>query len=70
MKIIHGGGYSEEDKKEHKQQIYGNVYVAIHNLTNAMKKLKLSFDSEENEVWNIIMLTDVYLMMWNTLLTK
>lgn len=49
MKIIHGGGYSEEDKKEHKQQIYGNVYVAIHNLTNAMKKLKLSFDSEENE---------------------
>lgn len=50
MKIIHGGGYSEEDKKEYKQQIYGNVYVAIHNLTNAMSKLKLSFDSVENEV--------------------
>lgn len=50
MKIIHGGGYSEEDKKEHKQQIYGNVYVAIHNLTKAMGKLKVSFESAENEV--------------------
>lgn len=50
MRIIHGGGYSEEDKKEYKQQIYGNVYIAIQNLTNAMSKLKISFKSEENEV--------------------
>lgn len=50
MKIIHGGGYSEEDKKEYKQQIYSNVYIAIQNLTNAMNKLKVSFDSAENEV--------------------
>lgn len=50
MKIIHGGGYSEEDKKEFKQQIHGNVYVAIHNLTKAMGKLKISFQSVDNEV--------------------
>jgi len=50
MRIIHGGGYSEEEKKGYKQQIYGNVYIAIQNLTNAMRKLKISFKSEENEV--------------------
>jgi len=50
MRIIHGGGYSEEEKKEYKQQIYGNVYIAIQNLTHAMGKLKVSFDTPENEV--------------------
>lgn len=50
MRIIHGGGYSDDEKKEYKQQIYGNVYVAIQNLTNAMSKLKVSFESVENEV--------------------
>ena len=57
MRIIHGGGYSDDEKKGYKQQIYGNVYIAIQNLTNAMSKLKVSFESTENEVWCSIVLT-------------
>ena len=50
MRIIHGGGFSEEEKKDYRQQIHGNVYIAIQNLTRAMRKLKVSFDTPENEV--------------------
>jgi len=54
MKVIHGGGYSDEEKMRYKQQIYQNVYVAIHNLTHAMTKLKVSYQSEETKVIIII----------------
>lgn len=51
MKVIHGGGYSDEERLKYKQQIYQNVYIAIHNLTHAMTKLRVSYKSEETKVF-------------------
>jgi len=50
MKVIHGGGYSDEERLKYKQQIYQNVYTAIHNLTHAMTKLRVSYKSDETKV--------------------
>ena len=59
--MIHGGGYSDEERLKYKQQIYQNVYVAIHNLAHAMGKLKVSYKSEETKVITLTMYKDVLL---------
>ena len=50
MRIIHGSGYSDEDKRSYIKLVYQNIYMAMNSMIRAMEALKIPYKSEQNEV--------------------
>lgn len=48
MRIIHGQGYSDEDKLGYVALVYQNVITAIQSLTLAMESLKIAYRNPAN----------------------
>ena len=54
MRIIHGQGYSEEDRRGYSKLVFQNIFQAIQALSRAMDMLKISYDKPDpNEVGTI-----------------
>uniref|UniRef100_A0A8B9VE80 Guanine nucleotide-binding protein subunit alpha n=1 Tax=Anas zonorhyncha TaxID=75864 RepID=A0A8B9VE80_9AVES len=49
MRIIHGSGYTEEDRKGFTKLVYQNIFTAMQAMIRAMDTLKIQYTSEENE---------------------
>ncbi|XP_065181791.1 guanine nucleotide-binding protein G(q) subunit alpha-like [Sycon ciliatum] len=49
MRIIHGNGYSESDRKSFKKLVFQNIYTAMHALLNGMDALHIPFTDESNK---------------------
>ena len=43
LRIIHGAGYSQEDKKMHIKLVYQNVFSAMQTLIKAMDLLNIQY---------------------------
>ena len=43
MRIIHGTGYSDEDKRGHTKLVYQNIFMAMHAILRAMDTLNIEF---------------------------
>ena len=50
MRIIHGTGYSEEDKRSFVKVVYKNIFQAMHSMIRAMDMLKIQYRDKRNEV--------------------
>lgn len=50
MRIIHGAGYNDEDKRGYIKLVYQNIFMAMSALIKAMDTLKISYKFTENEV--------------------
>lgn len=50
MRIIHGRGYSDEDKRGFTRLVYQNIFTAIQAMIQAMKTLQIPYKYENNEV--------------------
>ncbi len=51
MRIIHGQGYSEDDRRSYSKLVYQNIFQAIQALTRAMDMLKIQYGRPDpNEV--------------------
>ena len=50
MRIIHGSGYTDDDKKGFVKLIYQNIFMAIISMIHAMETLKIPYKDPENEV--------------------
>ncbi len=50
MRIIHGSGYSEEDKRSYIKLVFQNIYMAMNSMIRAMEALKIPYRIEKNEV--------------------
>ena len=50
MRIIHGSGYSEEDKRSHIKLVFQNIYMAMNSMIRAMEALRIPYKLERNEV--------------------
>jgi hypothetical protein len=50
MRIIHGTGYSEEDKRAFVKLVYQNIFMAMHIMIRAMDTLKIQYRDKRNEV--------------------
>ena len=50
MRIIHGQGYSEDDRRGYIKLVYQNIFMAIHSLTRAMETLRIPYANPSNEV--------------------
>ncbi|XP_051550216.1 guanine nucleotide-binding protein subunit alpha-11-like isoform X2 [Myxocyprinus asiaticus] len=50
MRIIHGKGYSEEDRRAYAKLVYQNIFTAMKTLTGAMNTLRISYTNPQNEM--------------------
>lgn len=49
MRIIHGTGYSEDDKRTFVKLVYQNIFMAMHSMIRAMDTLKIQYRDKTNE---------------------
>ncbi|XP_028399541.1 guanine nucleotide-binding protein G(q) subunit alpha-like isoform X2 [Dendronephthya gigantea] len=49
MRIIHGQGYTEDDRRGYIKLVYQNIFMAIHSLTRAMETLRIPYATPSNE---------------------
>ena len=50
MRIIHGGGYSDEDKRQYTRLVYQNTFTAMQSLIRAMEMLEIAYTEADSEV--------------------
>jgi hypothetical protein len=50
MRIIHGSGYSDEDKKAYVKLVYQNIYMAMQSMLKAMDTLQVSLGNSSLQV--------------------
>ncbi|CAN7982938.1 unnamed protein product [Ixodes hexagonus] len=48
MRIIHGHGYNEEDKKGFIKLVYQNIFMAMQSMIKAMDMLKIQYTNPDN----------------------
>ncbi|CAC5397505.1 GNAQ [Mytilus coruscus] len=49
MRIIHGAGYSDDDKRGFIKIVYQNIFMAMHAMIRAMDTLKIAYHNPDNE---------------------
>ncbi|KAJ8035822.1 Guanine nucleotide-binding protein G(q) subunit alpha [Holothuria leucospilota] len=49
MRIIHGAGYTEEDRKTFTKLVYQNIFMAINSMIRAMDTLRIPYADPENQ---------------------
>ena len=50
MRIIHGSGYSDEDKRGFIKLVYQNIFMAMQSMIKAMDMLKILYKDPRNSV--------------------
>ncbi|XP_011819467.1 PREDICTED: guanine nucleotide-binding protein subunit alpha-11 isoform X2 [Colobus angolensis palliatus] len=58
MRIIHGAGYSEEDKRSFTKLVYQNIFTAMQAMIRAMETLKILYKYEQNKA-NALLIREV-----------
>ncbi|XP_056603034.1 guanine nucleotide-binding protein G(q) subunit alpha [Triplophysa dalaica] len=60
MRIIHGSGYSEEDRRGFTRLVYQNIFTSMQGMIRAMDNLQIPYKYEHNKVnANIVREVDV-----------
>ncbi|XP_030422563.1 guanine nucleotide-binding protein subunit alpha-14 isoform X2 [Gopherus evgoodei] len=49
MRIIHGSGYTDEDRKSFTKLVYQNIFTAIQTMIRAMDTLKIPYTAKQNK---------------------
>ncbi|KAL7827389.1 hypothetical protein SRHO_G00331070 [Serrasalmus rhombeus] len=49
MRIIHGSGYTKEDRKSFTKLVYQNIVTAMQSMIRAMEMLKIAFSNSKNQ---------------------
>lgn len=50
MRIIHGAGYPDEERRSLIKLVYQNIYLAMYTLIRAMETLKIPYENPANQV--------------------
>uniref|UniRef100_A0ABA3J5U0 Guanine nucleotide-binding protein subunit alpha n=1 Tax=Gadus morhua TaxID=8049 RepID=A0ABA3J5U0_GADMO len=60
MRIIHGTGYSEDDKRSFTKLVFQNIFTSMQSMIRAMETLKIPYKYEHNKPYaNIVKEVDV-----------
>ncbi|XP_053491651.1 guanine nucleotide-binding protein subunit alpha-11-like isoform X1 [Ictalurus furcatus] len=51
MRIIHGKGYSEEDRRTFAKMVFQNIFTAVKTMTVAMSALRIPYTNQQNEAY-------------------
>ena len=49
MRVIHGAGYSNEDREPYSKLVYQNMFMAIQSMIRAMDLLKIEYEDQTLE---------------------
>jgi guanine nucleotide-binding protein G(q) subunit alpha len=49
MRIIHGSGYTDDDKRTFIKLVYQNIFMAMNSMVKAMDSLKIQYRDPEND---------------------
>uniref|UniRef100_A0A7N5JIL1 G protein subunit alpha 15 n=1 Tax=Ailuropoda melanoleuca TaxID=9646 RepID=A0A7N5JIL1_AILME len=61
MRIIHGAGYSEEERKGFRPLVYQNIFVSMRAMIEAMDRLQIPFSRPESSHYaSLVMSQDPY----------
>lgn len=62
MRIIHGSGYSDDDKRGFIKLVYQNIFMAMQSMIRAMDLLKIQYGIPSNAVSasNLVMFASGY----------
>uniref|UniRef100_A0A8C5MLG1 Guanine nucleotide-binding protein subunit alpha n=2 Tax=Leptobrachium leishanense TaxID=445787 RepID=A0A8C5MLG1_9ANUR len=58
MRIIHGSGYTDEDRRGFTKLVYQNIFTAMQSMIRAMDTLRIQYTSEQN-MENALLIRDV-----------
>ena len=50
MRIIHGTGYSDDDRRSFIKLVYQNIFMAMSSMIRAMDTLRIAYRNPDNEV--------------------
>ena len=50
MRIIHGTGYTDEDKRSFTKLVYQNIFTSMQSMIRATENLNIQFKYEQNKV--------------------
>ena len=50
MRIIHGSGYSDEDKRGFIKLVFQNIFMAMQSMIRAMEMLKIQYENPDSQV--------------------
>lgn len=50
MRIIHGAGYTDEDKRGFTKLVYQNIFTSMQAMIRATETLKIAYKYEQNKV--------------------
>jgi hypothetical protein len=50
MRIIHGAGYTDEDKRGFIKLVFQNIFMAMQSMIRAMEMLKIQYEYAESQV--------------------
>jgi len=51
MRIIHGTGYSDDDRRSFIKLVYQNIFMAMNSMIRAMDTLHIAYRNPANEVY-------------------
>ncbi|KAG9351285.1 hypothetical protein JZ751_025177 [Albula glossodonta] len=51
MRIIHGEGYSEDERRAFAKLIYQNIFTAVKAMASAMTTLRIPYANQENQMY-------------------
>ena len=54
MRIIHGSGYTEEDRRGFIKLVFQNIFMAMQTMIRAMELLKIQYEHAESNVRHIL----------------
>ncbi|KAM6975994.1 guanine nucleotide-binding protein G(q) subunit alpha-like [Tautogolabrus adspersus] len=66
MRIIHGRGYSDEDKRGYTRLVYQNIFTSMQAMIQAMNTLQIPYKNESNKA-NARIVSDVHVEKVTTL---
>ncbi|XP_056092810.1 guanine nucleotide-binding protein subunit alpha-11-like [Rhinichthys klamathensis goyatoka] len=52
MRIIHGKGFSTDERRSYSKLVFQNIFQAMSAITEAMNTLKIPYSNPENEVYS------------------
>lgn len=64
MRIIHGTGYTDEDKKDFIKLVHQNIIFAMQAMCRAMETLSIAYANAENQVTQLYIHTQNEVNMW------
>lgn len=56
MRIIHGSGYSDDDKRGYIKLVFQNIFMAMQSMIKAMDMLSISYGVADHAVSYILLL--------------